>query len=565
MPNIFISYRRDDSSATAQLLHDRLAAWFSGDKVFLDVQDIAPGDEWQKLLAARLADYDVVLVVIGPAWYSLLEQRATSSENDYVRWEVAEALRCGKRVIPVLINGSVLPSENALPPDLASLGRLQVENLKRDTLDRDIAALAAALEGGGLLDFIRRLKQVLRLGKASAGVVVVVGAVVLSFAWVNLFDLLGLDTRTASFTMLLGDVLFEPVLSDRLLLVAISPSTEETIHLSGLRRGEYAQLIAVASMAKAETIAFDITTSEISSRDDMLIKEVRAATQSGTRVVFGFRAVTPAGDPVALPGLAEGGAFLGLTCIGQKLENATLGTVAMGIGNRIYGSFALYAVTDATRIEPIPEGERLLHMSLSDGTATTLPFSLREIADRSDRDCPARPPGAVMARLLFPLSHRERLRDPQRLIEAEELLSHPPAPDSWRGKVIIVGVRHPLDVLQTRLDGAGPQRFGYEFQADSVNSLLTGAIVTPVSFLAQWLIALMMALTAIVYRLWRVGKSRRLDIVVLPLSVVVYLATMVLLYARFRLLVDSLYHLAAFLLTWWMLAALEKRWSHVAR
>ena len=566
MPNIFISYRRDDSSATAQLLHDRLAAWFVSDKVFLDVQDIAPGDEWKKILTDRLADYDVVLVVIGPAWYSLLEERATSGVIDYVRWEVAEALRCGKRVIPVLINGSGLPLENTLPPDLASLGRLQVENLKRDTLDRDIAALAAAIEGGGgLLDFIRRLKQVLQLGKASAGVVVVVAAVMLSFAWVNLFDLLGLDTRTASFTMLLGDVLFEPVLSDRLLLIAITPSIEETTHLSSNRRGEYARLIAVASTAKAEAIAFDITTSEISNKDDILIKAVRTARQSDTRVVFGFRALTQAGDPVAFPGLAESGAFLGLTCIGQKLENATLGTVAMGIGNRIYGSFALYAVADATRIEPIPGVERLLHMSLSNGTSAALPFSLRETADRVDRDCPARPPGAVMARLLFPLSHRERLRDPQRLIEAEDLLSHPPSPDSWRGKVIVVGSRHPLDVLQTRLDSAGPLRFGYEFQADSVNALLTGSIVTPVGFLAQWLISLVMALSAIVYRLWRVGKSRRLDIVILPLSVVVYLVAMVLLYAKFRLLVDSLYHLAAFILTWWILAALEKRWSHVAK
>jgi len=50
-----------------------------------------------------------------------------------------------------------------------------------------------------------------------------------------------------------------------------------------------------------------------------------------------------------------------------------------------------------------PEFERSVHMGLADGTAAALPFLLREVADRIDRDCPARRPGAAMARLLLPL------------------------------------------------------------------------------------------------------------------------------------------------------------------
>ena len=78
------------------------------------------------------------------------------------------------------------------------------------------------------------------------------------------------------------------------------------------------------------------------------------------------------------------------------------------------------------------------------------------------------------------------------------------------------------------------------------------------------LIIVTQVLLAIAYRLWRVGKSRRLDVAVLPLTVVAYVGITVLLYARFGLLVDSLYHIAAFTITWWVLAALEKRWSHAA-
>lgn len=560
MPSIFISYRRDDSSATAELLHDRLATWFARDKVFLDVQGIAPGEDWRRLLTERLAAYDVVLVVIGSAWPATLAARMASAGDDFVRWEVAEALRQHKRVIPVLVDGAALPAPDELPADIAALGRLQAETLKRDTRDRDIAALAAALEGGGLIEFVRRLKQVLRLGKAGVGVAAVVGAAVLSLAWVNVFDLLGLDTRTASFTMLVGDVLFEPLLSERLLLVAITPRPEETTRLASARRTDYARLIAIAAERKAEAIAFDITTHEVSAADAVLFDAVRAARRNGTRVVFGFKALTPAGDPVALAGLADAGAALGLTCIGQKLDNAVLGTLAMGIGGRMYGSYALYAVADATSIERIPRGANALPVRLPGGE-TDVPFSLREVVNRPDRDCPARPPGAELARLIFPISHRERLRDAARRISAETLLAGPSAPGAWRGKVVVVGAAHPLDLLQTRLDPNGPQRYGFEFQAEVVNSLLTGAVVTPVGFLAQWLLSLSMVLAAIAYRLWRAGKSRRLDVVVLPLAVAVYLAVMVLMYATFRLLVNGLYHLAAFIVTWWVLSVLERRWS----
>ncbi|HJV92744.1 MAG TPA: toll/interleukin-1 receptor domain-containing protein, partial [Azonexus sp.] len=124
MPNIFISYRRDDSSATAQILHDQLAAWFVRDKVFLDLKDIALGENWRKLLTERLGDYDIVLVVIGPAWHAALAARLKSGDDDLVHWEVAEALRRRKRVIPVLVDGASLPAPEQLPPDLAELGRL---------------------------------------------------------------------------------------------------------------------------------------------------------------------------------------------------------------------------------------------------------------------------------------------------------------------------------------------------------------------------------------------------------------------------------------------------------
>ncbi|AGW90369.1 hypothetical protein N234_10040 [Ralstonia pickettii DTP0602] len=562
MPDIFISYRREDSSATSELLRIRLADLFPRDHVFLDVQDIPAGADWQRILSERLREYDVVLAVVGPAWLTILRQRAENANSDFVRWEVTEALRQNKRVIPILIDGVQLPPASELPADLTQFARLQTMPLMRDTRDRDIAAIAVAVEGDGLVNFLSRVKQKLRLLKASVGLTVAIGAAVLGLGWVSLFDLLGLDTRTASWTMLVGDVLFEPALSDDLLLVGIAPLPGETRRLATERRAAYARLIAMATEQKVKAIAFDITLEDASPADAALIGAVRAARERGTRVVFGFNALAPDGSPVTLPGLGDAGAALGLTCIGQKLDKVVLGTLAMQVGKRVYGSFALYAVHGAVSIEPIPASERWLQWSVGDAEKA-VPFSVREVSDRPDKECPAEPVDAVMARFYFPMSHRERLRDPRRRVRAEALLANPPIPaGTWRGKVIVVGAEHSLDLLQTRLDPEGPERYGFEIQADAVNAIMTGAIVTPVGFLVQWMLSVVMIVAAIAYRLWRVGKSRRLDWLVLPAACLAYLAIMMLLYGKLRLLMDSLYHLAAFVATWWALAALERRWSH---
>jgi hypothetical protein len=73
---------------------------------------------------------------------------------------------------------------------------------------------------------------------------------------------------------------------------------------------------------------------------------------------------------------------------------------------------------------------------------------------------------------------------------------------------------------------------------------------------------LLMVVVAVFYRLWRLGKSQRWDVLVLLAGCALYLAAAVILYARFQLLADGLYHIAAFVVTWWVLAGLERRWFH---
>ena len=55
MPNIFISYRRDDSPASARLIRERLREWFGDGHSFMDVEQIELGDDWKHVVDQRVS------------------------------------------------------------------------------------------------------------------------------------------------------------------------------------------------------------------------------------------------------------------------------------------------------------------------------------------------------------------------------------------------------------------------------------------------------------------------------------------------------------------------------
>ena len=53
MPGIFISYRREDSAPSAGRLYDHLVEHFGKEHVFRDIDTIAPGAEFAKVIEER--------------------------------------------------------------------------------------------------------------------------------------------------------------------------------------------------------------------------------------------------------------------------------------------------------------------------------------------------------------------------------------------------------------------------------------------------------------------------------------------------------------------------------
>jgi hypothetical protein len=61
--NIFINYRRDDSSHVAGRLHQQLAKTFGGHTLFMDVDNIPVGINFEEHLKKQVAQCDAMLAV----------------------------------------------------------------------------------------------------------------------------------------------------------------------------------------------------------------------------------------------------------------------------------------------------------------------------------------------------------------------------------------------------------------------------------------------------------------------------------------------------------------------
>jgi hypothetical protein len=113
---IFISYRREETAPYARRLRDRLVQEFGQDQVFMGIDAIALGVDFVKAIEEAVAAVDVLICVMGPEWSTITDEsgkRRLDDPNDFIRLEVATALKRDIQVIPVLVKRATLPSAGA--------------------------------------------------------------------------------------------------------------------------------------------------------------------------------------------------------------------------------------------------------------------------------------------------------------------------------------------------------------------------------------------------------------------------------------------------------------------
>jgi hypothetical protein len=146
---IFISYRRDDSAGYAGRIFDRLSAHFGKDAIFMDVSAIEAGLDFVDVLENAVQSCDVLVALIGRQWLTLkdsFEKRRLDNPEDFVRIEIAAALKRKIRVLPVLVDGVNMPNSTELPSGLKSLARRNAVPVTHYAFDSDTHRLISQLE-----------------------------------------------------------------------------------------------------------------------------------------------------------------------------------------------------------------------------------------------------------------------------------------------------------------------------------------------------------------------------------------------------------------------------------
>jgi len=101
--NVFISYSRDDLGFSDQL---DAALGLTNFDTTIDRRGISGGEDWKSRLGNLIRGCDTVVFVLSPS----------SAQSEICAWEVGEAIRLGKRIIPVLcrsLGGACPPTQLA--------------------------------------------------------------------------------------------------------------------------------------------------------------------------------------------------------------------------------------------------------------------------------------------------------------------------------------------------------------------------------------------------------------------------------------------------------------------
>ena len=145
---VFISYRRADTAHFVGRLQEVISERYGRDSVFMDVEDIRPGQDYVVAIDSAVSSSRVLLVVIGNGWVSAERDglRRLDNPQDRLRLEVEAGLRHTTHVIPVLVDDAAMPRTRDLPESLVPLSRHHAIRIRHDSFRGDTTHLFEILD-----------------------------------------------------------------------------------------------------------------------------------------------------------------------------------------------------------------------------------------------------------------------------------------------------------------------------------------------------------------------------------------------------------------------------------
>ena len=149
MRDIFLSYRRADSSDVTGRILDRMKMRFGEARLFIDVDAIPLGTDFRAVISKNIDSCKVLLAIIGDDWLEVTNDdgsRRLFDPEDYVHIEIATALSREIPVIPILVESSSVPNADELPDPLKELAYRNGISVRPDPdFDNDIERLCTQL------------------------------------------------------------------------------------------------------------------------------------------------------------------------------------------------------------------------------------------------------------------------------------------------------------------------------------------------------------------------------------------------------------------------------------
>lgn len=131
---IFISYRRSDTEADAGRLYADLVTEFGSERLFMDVDDVALGENVATSIRSAISQSAVLLALVGPSWAT----ERLRDGSDWVRMELETAMELGVRIVPICVRRAKMPSVQDVPHTLREFPMLNAGELEHPSWHRDL-------------------------------------------------------------------------------------------------------------------------------------------------------------------------------------------------------------------------------------------------------------------------------------------------------------------------------------------------------------------------------------------------------------------------------------------
>lgn len=148
MPHkVFVCYRRDDAGWARSIL-ERIQELFGPHNVFLDVDSLAAGRDFESAVDEALSETAILLVLVTKNFLRFddaHDRTAISDEDDQIHRELRIALGHTLKIIPVRIDSAPMPREADLPADIQPFAKLHALRIDHDRFGEDVDRLIRTL------------------------------------------------------------------------------------------------------------------------------------------------------------------------------------------------------------------------------------------------------------------------------------------------------------------------------------------------------------------------------------------------------------------------------------